>query len=138
MEPSENMIVDIPNSRARFFGCSGKMLLPSASTVTALIQKIPQGSLITTYQLRVVLANQFNVQAACPVTIMKALKEIAQTPNTNIPYWRVIKKNGELIAAFPGGVEHHAEHLRMEGFSIGGIGKKQTVINFIESLLHSE
>lgn len=32
MEPQEDVIVDIAKNRERYFGCSGKMLIPSPAT----------------------------------------------------------------------------------------------------------
>jgi hypothetical protein len=134
--PQEDTIVDISKARERYFGCSGKMLLPSAATVAAQIQKIPENQLITTDLLRKALAAQFDVQVTCPVTTNKALRVIANNPNSDVAYWRVIKKNGELIGIFPGGVEGHAAHLKQEDFTIDTTGKKPTVKNFSESLIH--
>ncbi|MBO0777997.1 MAG: hypothetical protein J2P37_04135, partial [Ktedonobacteraceae bacterium] len=52
MEAQEDAIVDIPENRIRFFGTSGKMLLPSPATVETLIEKIPERQLMTTDLLR--------------------------------------------------------------------------------------
>ena len=48
----EDVIVEIPQNRVKFFGTTGKMLLPSLSTIAALIKKIPAHKLITTDLLR--------------------------------------------------------------------------------------
>lgn len=135
MQHQEDAIADISKAREKFFGCSGKMLLPSPTTVEALIKKIPQNKLITADLLRKVLADQFRVQATCPVTTQKALKAIANESGKNAAYWRVIKKNGELFAIFPGGAEAQAALLRKEGFTIDATGKAPKVINFSDNLV---
>ncbi len=136
MEPQEDAIVDIPENRLRFFGTSGKMLLPSSATVEALIKTIPEHQLVTTDLLRKKLTEQFNVQGTCPVTTQKALQSVAYDANNQVAYWRVIKKNGELFAHFPGGIESHAALLRKEGFTIDTKGKHLKVKEFTEYLTH--
>ncbi len=125
METQEDAIVDISETRQKFFGCSGKMLLPCPATVEAQIKKIPENKLMTTESLQKELANQFDVQATCPVTTRKALRAIAKESSKNVAYWRVIRKDGGLLAQFPGGVEGHATLLRKEGFTIDTQGKYQ-------------
>lgn len=135
MTLQEDAIVDIPENRVKFFGTTGKMLLPSPATIAALIQKIPQHSLITTDRLLKQLAAQFNVQGTCPVTTQKALQALAHEGSKPVAYWRVINKNGGLIARYPGGVEGHAARLREEGFTIDSNGEAPKVKNFRESLV---
>ena len=135
MELQEDVIVDIPENRIRFFGGSGKMLLPSPATVAALIKEIPANKLITTELLRQKLTAQFNVQGTCPVTTQKALQAIANNSSKNVAYWRIVNKNGGLIAKFPGGVEGHAALLRQEGYTIDTKGKIPKVKEFRESLV---
>jgi alkylated DNA nucleotide flippase Atl1 len=111
------------------------MLLPSPATVAALIQEIPANKLITTELLRQKLTAQFNVQGTCPVTTQKALQAIAHNSSKNVAYWRIVNKNGGLIAKFPGGVEGHAALLRQEGYTIDTKGKIPKVKEFRESLV---
>ncbi len=59
----EDVIVDIAEDRVKFFGGTGKMLLPSPATVAALIKKIPKRNLITTNLLCKELTDQFKVRA---------------------------------------------------------------------------
>jgi alkylated DNA nucleotide flippase Atl1 len=135
MELQEDVIVDIPENRIRFFGGSGKMLLPSPATVAALIKEIPANKLVTTELLRQKLTAQFNVQGTCPVTTQKAIQAIARDSSKNVAYWRIVNKNGGLIAKFPGGVEGHAALLRQEGYTIDTKGKIPKVKEFRESLV---
>jgi alkylated DNA nucleotide flippase Atl1 len=137
MEPQEDVIVDIPEKRQKFFGCSGKMLLPSPATVAAQIETIPEHQLVTMDRLQKRLAAQFNVEVACPIATRNALQAIAKDASTQVAYWRVIKKDGALFALFPGGVEGHAARLRKEGFTIDTEGKVPKVHNFTEDLVRS-
>ena len=131
----EDSIVDISPAREKFFGCSGKMLCPSPATVAALIQKIPKDKLISSDLLRKKLAEQFDVQAVCPVTTKNALQAIANDASKSVDYWRVVKKNGELMAYFPGGLKGQAALLKKAGFAIDAAGKAPKIKGFAESLI---
>jgi hypothetical protein len=130
MEPQADVIVAIEKHRERFFGGAGKMLIPCSATVAAQIRRIPECQLMSKELLQEKLAEQFNVQVTCPFATKKALQAIAQDTSQPAPYWRVIKKNGELFSYFPGGAEGHADCLRREGFTIDTTGKVLKVQHF--------
>jgi hypothetical protein len=135
MVPEEDLIVEIPENRRKFFGGAGKMLLPSSATVAAMIEKIPEHKLITTSLLCKELSERFKVRGTCPVTTQKALQEIAHDGDYQCPYWRVVNTSGGLIARFPGGVGGQAALLRKEGFAIDEKQKVPKVKGFSESLV---
>ncbi len=132
MEQQEDVIADISQAREKFFGCSGKMLAPSANTVAAFLQKMPAHKLITTDLLRKKLAEQFEVQATCPVALRKALQAIANDASNKVAYWRVVKKNGELIATYAGGLNAHVALLTQDGFAIDMTGKAPKVKDYAD------
>ena len=133
MHLQEDVIVDIPQNRVKFFGTTGKMLLPSAATIAVLLSQIPASKLLTTVQLRQRLTAQFKVAGTCPVTTRKALQALAQDADGRVPYWRVVNQNGSLITTYPGGVTGQAARLQAEGFVIEE-GKTARVKNFSASL----
>jgi alkylated DNA nucleotide flippase Atl1 len=135
MELQEDVIVDISKAREKFFGCSGKMLLPSRKTVQALLEQIPQHQLVTTEWIQRTLAAQFDVEVTCPVTTRKALQAIVKDSSGNLAFWRVVKKNGELMAIYPGGVAVQAEQLTQQGFEIDATAKKPKVLNLKANLV---
>jgi len=128
-------IVPVPPNRVKYFGTTGKMLLPSPATIEAVINTIPEKQLITTTLLRQKLTKQFNVQGTCPVTTKKALQAIANDSSKKVAYWRVINKNGGIISTFPGGIKNQTALLRQEGFTVDTTGKTAKVKNFKESLV---
>ncbi len=138
MEPQTDVIVTIEKHRERYFGGAGKMLLPCPATVAAQIRRIPEHQLMSKDLLQAKLAEQFQVLVACPFATKKALQAIAQDTRQPAPYWRVIKKNGELFSYFPGGVEGHADRLRQEGFTIDTTGKAPRVLHFRAYLVEFE
>jgi hypothetical protein len=137
MEPlPQDVIVEMSETQAKSLGTSGKMLLPCPATVEALIQQIPATKLMTIELLRKGLATQFNVDATCPFNTKLCLRALANDSTKTIPYWRVVKKNGDLLAYFPDGVEGHATRLREEGFTVDTTGKsprvKKVTANLVE------
>ena len=135
MEPQTDVIVAIEKQRERYFGSAGKMLIPCPATVAAQIRRIPEHQLMSKELLQATLAEQFQVQVTCPFATKKALQAIAQDAHQSVPYWRVIKKNGELFSYFPGGFEGHANCLRQEGFTIDTTGKVPRIQHFQDCLV---
>lgn len=135
---SKDTIVSIPKTMEKYFGCSGKMLKPSPNTVASLIKKIPEGRVATIDALCKKLAKKFKTEIACPATTEKSLCLAATesvTKNTRLPYWRVLKKNGELIRKLPNGIEGHAANLVKEGHKIVSTSKSKSLKDF-EGVLH--
>ena len=135
---SQDAIVNIPKTMEKYFGCSGKMLKPSPNTVSSFIKKIPEGRVATLDALCKALAKKFKTEIACPATTEKSLCLAATesvTKNTRLPYWRVLKKNGELIRKLPNGVEGHAANLMKEGHKIISTSTSKGLKDF-ESVLH--
>lgn len=134
-----DQIVDISPAREKFFGCAGKMLLPSQATVEALIKRIPSGRLATTDQFRASLLKTFAVQAVCPVTFRKRLQSIAKDPTHSIPIWRVIKPNGEILSLQQSSSNpNQAAMLEKEGFQLEPGKKHLRVENYPAHLLLGE
>src|ERR1700722_5946560 len=128
-ELRSDVLVDIRKEQEHRFGCSGKMLKPSRASVEALVEKIPQGMVMTTLSLRKALAERHNAQVTCPFLTKRALLAIAEDPKTAVPFWRVVMAKGELIAAYPGGAIRQARRLKNEGVTITGRLGTYKVIN---------
>ena len=131
----EDMIVEISKEREKYFGCSGKMLIPCPATVAKLLAEIPKRKLIMMDSLRRELARRAGVQVACPPSTLNALKAIATDPAFEIEYWRVVKKNGELLTLIPGGIVKQFAILTEEGFKLDSSGKTPKVAGFSDYLI---
>ena len=134
----EDLIVDISPEREKFFGTTGKMLKPCPATVSALVRQIPSNKLATTDQLRQTLAARAGVEVTCPADFSQALKAVAHDAGRETPFWRVIKKNGELMPKFPGGRDGHAARLLAEGFAIDTSRREPRVERFTEYLIECD
>lgn len=107
----EDQVVPISAEREKFFGCSGRMLLPSPSTVATVVEEIPSGKVATLDLLRSELARRAGVEAVCPFQTKQALRAIA-TQSVAVPFWRLVRKNGEMLKYLPGGVARQAAFLK--------------------------
>jgi alkylated DNA nucleotide flippase Atl1 len=70
------------------------------------------------------------------VTMKKALQTVVKEftvtePEIGVPYWRIIKANGETMSYFP----EAENHLKKEGFEIEANGKKLKIQSFKQHLL---
>jgi alkylated DNA nucleotide flippase Atl1 len=130
----DDTIVDISPERERFFGCSGRMLKPSLATVEALVKQIPAGQLITTDALRTELARRFQVEVTCPSDTQKALRALAANTSGSTAFWRVVKKNGEFMSIFPGGIQAQMARLKAEGLEMDTTRKAPRVKNLAQNV----
>lgn len=134
MTLQKDAIVDIPPNRVKFFGTTGKMLLPCPATVAAMIRRVPPNKVITTTLLCKELTEEFEVEGTCPVTTRKSLQAVAHDHSSGVAYWRVVKQNGGLMSFYPGGLESHAALLQNEGIVINTDGKEPRVHSLKELL----
>ena len=134
MPLEKDEIVPIPDNRVKFFGGTGKMLLPCPATVAKVLQEVPTGSVVTTSLLCRLLTQLFGVQGTCPVTTKKAIIALAQDGAADTPVWRVINQNGKLMAQFPGGTDVQAARLLQEGLTLEPDGNAVKVKGFKERL----
>lgn len=77
--------------------------------VEALVAQIPQGRVMTYGQLAAMCGNP---RAA------RIVGGIAHFGDPDLPWQRVVNKQGGLAAGYPGGRHGHAEHLRAEGVGV--------------------
>jgi alkylated DNA nucleotide flippase Atl1 len=137
-------VVDIPPNWEKRMG-GKRILVPTPLMANEVIRTVPKGKLITTNQIRQILAKPFRADSACPLTlgiflriISEAAEEDRQAGKSRItPYWRVVKDNGSLNPKYPGGVDAQAKLLREEGHKIvAGKGQKPPkVVDFEKAVV---
>lgn len=116
----------------------GRGVIASPLEYEELMRVIPKGKLITTEELKRMLARKHKVDYACPQAtgfyinmVAKAAIEKMELGSKQItPYWRTLKKNGELNDYFPGGTQQQKELLENEGHTIIAKGKKLFVKDY--------
>jgi len=115
------IIIDIPETMEKFFGGKGKMLHPEIEMVEDLVRLIPLGKIATIDTLAKKMAKDCSVAISCPMRTGNAVKKIIEkfsgdNYDDTIPYWRVVKKNKELINSKS--YELCASKLEDEGFKL--------------------
>lgn len=79
--------------------------------VEALVSKIPKGRVMTYGQIAALTGD---ARAA------RVVGGIAHFGDPNLPWHRVVNKQGGLASGYPGGREGHKTHLEQEGINVYG------------------
>ena len=101
------------------------LVIPAPREIDALMRAVPRGRVTTINALRAALAKKHHTETACPITTgifswiaANAAEEAAAAGEKKItPYWRTLKKDGELNSKYPGGVAAARRTLAAEGHS---------------------
>lgn len=105
-----------------------KMFLAPPCFYDELMKKIPQGKLITVSMIRDYLAKQNKADFTDPMTAGIFINIVAWASyqrNADItPYWRTLKKDGELNVKYPEAIELQKRLLEEEGHVIISKGIK--------------
>jgi len=132
------VIIDIPAKMEKFFGGKGKMLHPEIEMVEDLIRLIPLGKIATIDTLAHKMAQDVGVDVSCPMRTGNAVKKIMEIFSNNdsddsIPYWRVVKKNKEVINS--NCYERCASKLADDGFKLSYPKSGKINVKFTEDEL---
>lgn len=141
---SKNMpeIIEVtdPKSIARFGGT--KMLIAPPLAYDDIMRKIPFGNVITSDIVRDYLARKHYADFTCPLTagifMNIAAKASVEREEDETPYWRTLKKDGELNEKYPGGIDDQKAMLEMEGHTVIQKGKRYFVKDYTEKLFTLE
>ncbi|WP_368294461.1 methylated DNA-protein cysteine methyltransferase [Dehalobacter sp. TBBPA1] len=133
--------IDYDEKMAKRFG-AGNMLIAAPLEYDEVMKRIPPGKLITSDEIRAYLAKKHYADFTCQLTAgifiniaANASQERQDAGNPDItPYWRTLKKGGELNDKFPGGLDHQKFLLESEGHTVIPKGKKYFVKEFEKSL----
>ncbi|MDP6504435.1 MAG: MGMT family protein [Planctomycetota bacterium] len=130
------------DEKSKRFG-EGVMVIPAPRQVDAVMKKVRKGKLVTFDQIREAIARNNDADFACPLTTgifawiaSHAAAEQRDAGKKRItPYWRTLKKGGELNPKYPGGVDAMRELLEAEGHTVIQKGKKWLVADYEKSLM---
>ncbi|NLI91003.1 MAG: MGMT family protein [Peptococcaceae bacterium] len=135
--------IGFDNKMAKRFGC-GNMLIAAPLEYDEVMKKIPEGKLITSDEIRKYLAKKHNADFTCQLTAgifiniaANASQEREASGRKDItPYWRTLKKSGELNEKYPGGIDQQRMLLEMEGHTVIKKGKRYFVEEYEKALYH--
>jgi alkylated DNA nucleotide flippase Atl1 len=115
---------------------AGRLLIASPLEVQEVIRRIPAGRVLRVSDLRAALALKFRADYTCPLTTGIFLRIVAEATHEErgkagpmVPYWRVVRDDGELIDKFPDGVEGHAAKLATDGVDVFHLNNRHVVGN---------
>ncbi|SFL66993.1 Alkylated DNA nucleotide flippase Atl1, participates in nucleotide excision repair, Ada-like DNA-binding domain [Methanobrevibacter olleyae] len=121
------------------------MLIAPPLEYNEIMDKIPNGKVITISEIREFLAKKHNAEFTCPMTagifISLAAQASEEREDDKIPFWRTLKKDGELNPKYPRGIEYQKEMLEKEGHSFIKKGRKNIkyfVENYEDKLFNLE
>jgi len=136
-------VEEITNKMSKRWG-TGTVVIPAPKEVDEIMQKLPEGKLITINGIRVMLAQKHGATIGCPITTgifawiaaHAAEEAAAEGERDSTPYWWTLKSGGGLNEKYPGGVEAQAARLKREGHIIEpGKGKKPPKVKDFEKNL---
>ena len=131
-------VFDTRNQKVSKRWGEGLCVIPRPRDVDALMKKVPKGKLTTINELRAAVARQHNADMGCPITTgifawiaaHAAAEAQADGRKRVTPYWRTLKKGGEVNPKYPGGVAAQRILLETEGHKVVKKGKRFLVVDF--------
>jgi len=121
---------------------SGTVVIPAPMEVNEIMQKVPEGKLVTIKEIRAALAGKHGATIGCPITTgifawiaANAAQEKRQKGEKDItPYWRTLKAGGVINEKYPGGAEAQKKLLEKEGHKVIQRGRNYIVVGYEKAL----
>jgi hypothetical protein len=117
------------------------MLIAAPLEYDELMKRVPFGHLTTIDRLMTFLAQKHSADTACPMTAGIFVNIAARASEERLgldetPYWRTLKKGGELSEKYPGGLEGQQHKLEGEGHKVTQRGKRFFVQDYEAKLFN--
>ena len=115
------------------------MVIASPVEYDRMMKKIPYGKITTIDRIMACMAKKHNAGCACPMTAgifvnIAAHASEERGGKNETPWWRTLKKDGQLNEKFPEGIEGQKTRLAAEGHSFVMKGKRCLVGDYEEKL----
>ena len=138
--PKVEILTD-PKAISRYGG--SRMLIAPPIEYDELMKKVPFGKLTTTDRLRSHLAMKHDADFTCPLTCGIFVNVVAHASFERgavdeTPWWRTLKKDGELNEKYPEGIDGQKLRLEMENHEIIKKGKRYFVKDYEQKLADIE
>ena len=107
-----------------------------------IMKKIPKGKVITSIEIRQAIAKKYNADYTCQMTAGIFINIVANASKEReieggkdlVPYWRTLKKDGELNEKYPDGIDGQKMLLETEGHVVIQKGKRYFVKEYQDKL----
>ena len=124
----------------RFGG--GNMLIAAPLEYNEIMRQIPEAKVITSKEIRAFLAKKHNADFTCQLTAGIFINVVANASKERelegkkdlVPYWRTLKKDGELNEKYPDGIDGQKLLLELEGHIVIKKGKRYFVKDYQNKL----
>lgn len=121
---------------------SGRMLIAAPVEYDQVMKLVPSGQLTTSGEIRSCLASRHGADFTCPLTAGIFINIAAHASSEReafgqgdlTPWWRTLKKDGELNEKYPGGIAGQQKHLEAEGHAVIKRGARCFVENYQQKL----
>ena len=128
---------------AKRWGVMGTLVIPAPRDVDAVMRRVPRGKLITINQIGAALAREHGATVGCRITTgifasiaaHAAAEDEAAGRKRITPYWRTLKRDGEINVKYPGGLAGQKKRLAAEGHVVVIKGKRAFVIDYERQLV---
>lgn len=114
-----------------------KLLIAPPLAYDEIMKKVPTGKIITSDYIRSYLAKKYGADNTCHLTagifINIVAKASVERSVDKTPYWRTLKKDGELNEKYPEGIDGQKFRLEIEGHTVIQKGKKYFLKDFKDS-----
>lgn len=129
-------VLEDPKTISQYGGT--KLLIAPPIAYDEIMRKVPEGKVITSDRIRAHLAAKFGADNTCPLTagifINTAAKASLERGVDETPFWRTLKKDGELNEKYPEGIEGQKRRLESEGHTVIQKGKRYFVKDYEKAL----
>ena len=129
-------ILEDPKAIALYGGT--KLLIAPPIAYDELMKQVSYGKVITSDRIRAHLATRFGADSTCPLTagifINTAAKASLERDTDETPFWRTLKRDGELNEKYPEGIDGQKRRLELEGHTVIQKGKRYFVKDYEKSL----
>jgi hypothetical protein len=128
-------VVEITNPRYIKRYKANTMAIAAPLEYDALMKKVSRGKLTTIDRIMSYMAKKHGADCTCPMTagmfINIAAKASEEREGKNeTPWWRTLKKDGQLNERFPDGIDGQRVRLEAEGHTVVQKGKRSFVQNY--------
>ena len=111
------------------------MVIAAPVEYDQLMKKVPKGKLITIDRMMAYMARKHNAGCACPLTAgifvnIAAHASEERGGKNETPWWRTLKKDGQLNEKFPDGIDGQKTRLEAEGHTVIQKGKRCLVEDY--------
>jgi hypothetical protein len=128
-------VVKIDNPRKMERYKAKTMLIAAPVEYDQLMKKVSKGKVTTIDRMMTYLAEKHNADCTCPMTAglfvnIAANASEEREGKNETPWWRTLKKDGQLNEKFPNGIDNQKKHLEAEGHTVIQKGKRYFVENY--------